>query len=154
MKTQFRDLQLQQIDEQLNHWRIAALPSRPTIGWVKAIRETLGMSATAFAQRVGMTHAGVHKLEAAEASDAITLASLRKLAQALDCELQYALIPRTSLADQLATRAKQVAQAEMRPIAHSMALEDQAVDDSSRQLQIDFRVRQLLDGSRRDLWRD
>jgi predicted DNA-binding mobile mystery protein A len=154
MKTQFRDLQLQQVDDQLNRWRVAALPPRPSIGWAKAIREALGISATAFAKRVGMTHAGVHKLETAEASDAITLGSLRKLAQALDCELQYALIPRTSLTEQLTTRAKHIAQAELRPIAHSMALEDQAVEDSSHQLQIDFRVRQLLDGSRRDLWRD
>lgn len=41
------------------------------------------MPAAAFARRLGMSHAGVRKLETAEASDAITLASLRKLVAAM-----------------------------------------------------------------------
>jgi hypothetical protein len=68
-----------------------------------------------------MSHAGVHKLESAEAADAITLASLRKLAQALDCELHYALVPRTSLAQQLQDRAQTVAQERLRPIDSRLA---------------------------------
>ena len=65
IKSQFRDLKLQQMDAQLAPWKEAHLSARPASGWVCAIREALGMS-----------HAGVRKLEAAEASDAITLASL------------------------------------------------------------------------------
>ena len=72
------------------------------------------MSAAAFARRLGMSHAGVRKLEAAEASDAITLASLRKLAAALDCELHYALVPRTNLEQQLHDRAESVAKERLR----------------------------------------
>jgi len=68
--------------------------------------EYLGMSAAAFARRLGMSPAGVRKLEGAEASYTITLASLRKLAQALDCELQYALVPRTSLVQHVKDRAE------------------------------------------------
>jgi DNA-binding Xre family transcriptional regulator len=64
---------------------------RPRSGWVKSIREALGMSASAFARRLGMSHAGVRKLELAEANDAICLASLRKIAEALDCELKRRL---------------------------------------------------------------
>ena len=152
MKKQFQDLQLQQMDALLGSWRAAQLPSRPKSGWVRAVRESLGMSAAAFARRLGMTHAGVGKLESAEASDAITLASLRKLAQALDCELQYALVPRTSLAQQLQDRAHTVAKERLLPIAHSMALEDQAVSGPSNQLQLDLAMKALLEGSRRELW--
>ena len=101
MDKQFRDLQLHQMDALLETWSAAKLSARPRAGWVRAIRESLGMSAAAFARRLGMTPAGVRKLESAEASDSITLASLRKLAQTLDCELQYALVPRTSLVQQL-----------------------------------------------------
>jgi len=60
----------------------------------RAIRDALGMSLTAFARRLAMTPAGARKLEQAEAEDVITLASLRKLAEALDCELHYALVVR------------------------------------------------------------
>jgi len=110
------------------------------------------MSAAAFARRLGISHAGVRKLETSEASDAITLATLRKLAQALDCELQYALVPRTSLSQQLQDRANTVAKAHLQPITHSMALEDQAVKGPFNKLQFDLAVKELLEGSRRELW--
>jgi len=152
MNKQFRDLQLQQMDALLGSWKSSQLCARPKTGWVRAVRETLGMSAAAFARRLGISHTGVRKLEASEASDAITLATLRKLAQALDCEVQYALVPRTTLAQQLQDQAQAVARAHLLPIAHSMALEDQAVNGPSNKLQLDLAAKGLLEGSRRELW--
>lgn len=152
MDKQFRDLQIQQMDALLETWRTAQLSARPRSGWVRAIRESLGMSAAAFARRLGMTPVGVRKLESAEASDAITLASLRKLAQALDCELQYALVPRNSLQQQVRDRAEMVARERLRPIAHSMALEDQAVQGPQNKLQLEVAIKELIEGSRRELW--
>jgi len=152
MDKQFRDLQIQQMDALLETWRTAQLSARPRSGWVRAIRESLGMSAAAFARRLGMTPVGVRKLESAEASDAITLASLRKLAQALDCELQYALVPRNSLQQQVRDRAEMVARERLRPIAHSMALEDQAVQRPQSKLQLEAAIKELIEGSRRELW--
>ena len=152
MDKQFRDLQIQQMDALLEIWRTAQLSARPRSGWVRTIRESLGMSAAAFARRLGMTPVGVRKLESAEASDAITLASLRKLAQALDCELQYALVPRNSLQQQVRDRAEMVARERLRPIAHSMALEDQAVQGPQNKLQLEVAIKELIEGSRRELW--
>ena len=152
MNKQFRDLQTQQMDALLETWRTAQLSARPRSGWVRAIRESLGMSAAAFARRLGMTPVGVRKLESAEASDAITLASLRKLAQALDCELQYALVPRNRLQQQVRDRAEMVARERLRPIAHSMALEDQAVQGPQNKLQLKVAIKDLIEGSRRELW--
>jgi len=152
MDKQFRDLQIQQMDALLETWRTAQLSARPRSGWVRAIRESLGMSAAAFARRLGMTPVGVRKLESAEASDAITLASLRKLAQALDCELQYALVPRNRLQQQVRDRAEMVARERLRPIAHSMALEDQAVQGPQNKLQLEVAIKDLIEGSRRELW--
>ena len=152
MNKPFRDLQLEQMDALLGSWKSAQLCARPKTGWVRAVRETLGMSAAAFARRLGISHTGVRKLEASEASDAITLATLRKLAQALDCEVQYALVPRTSLAQQLQDQAQAVATAHLLPISHSMALEDQAVNGPSNKLQLDLAAKGLLEGSRRELW--
>lgn len=140
------------MDALLETWRTAQLSARPRSGWVRAIRESLGMSAAAFARRLGMTPVGVRKLESAEASDAITLASLRKLAQALDCELQYALVPRNSLLQQVRDRAEIVARERLRPIAHSMALEDQAVQGPQNKLQLEAAIKELIEGSRRELW--
>lgn len=55
------------------------------------------MSSGVVAARLGVTASGLRKLEQAEASDAITLATLRRATAALDCELHYVLLPRQSL---------------------------------------------------------
>lgn len=150
--SRFRDLQLHQTDASLAAWRDAALSPAPPAGWAKAIREALGMSGAAFARRLGLTPAGVRKLEQAEARGTITLASLRKLAQALDCELKYALVPRTSLSQQLQERALEVARERLRPVSHSMSLEDQKVGGAMSDVQGELLARELLQGSRRELW--
>jgi hypothetical protein len=66
--------------------------------------------------------------------------------------VQYALVPRTSLSQHLHDQAEAVARAQLLPIAHSMALEDQAVKGPSNKLQFDLAVKALLEGSRRELW--
>jgi len=152
MDKRFQDLQLHQMDAILAELRNARLPARPPSGWVRAIRDALGMTAAALARRLGMSHAGVRKLEKAEADEVITLASLRKLADALDCELQYALVPRHSLEQTLKRRALHVARERLRPVAHSMALEDQAVERSMSTVQLELLAREILAGSRRQLW--
>lgn len=152
MKNRFRELQLQQMDAQLAVWKGVRIPPRPPVGWVRAIRESLGMSAAALARRLGISHAGVRKLESSEAEEAISLATLRKLAEALDCELHYELVPRSTLADYVADQAGKVARERLKPIEYSMALEDQAVSGSQRKLQLEQEVKQLLEGSRRHLW--
>ena len=55
MKANFSDLKLRQLDAALNRWRSADLPPRPPSGWINAIREALGMTATHIAHRLGVT---------------------------------------------------------------------------------------------------
>ena len=110
------------------------------------------MSATALGRRLNMTGNGVRKLEAAEAQQVITLASLRKLADALDCELQYALVPRKPLVEQLQDRAMTLALSQLRAVSHSMTLENQAVKGQSSLDQRELLAQELLDGPRRALW--
>ena len=152
MSNHLQDLQLRQTDAMLASWRNAQLPSRPQSGWSHAIRDALGMTAAALARHLGMSPAGLRKLEKAEASEAITLASLRKLANALDCELRYALVPKTSLELMLKNRATQVARDRLHPVSHSMSLEDQSVEGSSSELQLELLAQEILNGSRRQLW--
>jgi predicted DNA-binding mobile mystery protein A len=148
-----QQLQFQQVDAALTTWRSARLPARPPAGWARTVRETLGIPATAQAKQLGITPSGLQKLEIAEADQVITLASLHKLAEALGCELQYALVPRQPLAQQLQDRAKLVAAQQLAPVAHTMALEDQAVQGPARQSLIDLVAQELLAGPRRKLWR-
>ncbi len=152
MVTRLNQLQTLQTDAALQAWRDAKLPARPPSGWARSVREALGMPGIVMAKRLGVSPATLRNLEAAEARQAITLASLHKLAQALDCELQYALVPRQSLSQQIAQQAQKKAHEQLSPIAHTMALEDQAVQGSARHLQRDLLAQELLNGSRHKLW--
>lgn len=152
MDKKFAQLRLHQMDTSLAVLRKTPHPIRPSSGWVKAIRESLGISASALARRLKITPHGIAKLEKAEADEKITLASLRKLANALDCELQYALIPRKPLEKILEERALTRAQEILRPISHSMTLEAQTVEKAAAEKQIQLIAQELLEGPRRKLW--
>ena len=65
------------MDSVLTKLRKARPPSHPASGWVKTIRTTLGMSASALARKLGVTPGSIAKLEKAEAEEKITMATLR-----------------------------------------------------------------------------
>jgi predicted DNA-binding mobile mystery protein A len=152
MNRAYRWLQLQQADEQLKPMLKQRHPPRPSNGWIKTIREALGMTAVALARQLNVRSSTVHKLEKSEADDSISLASLRKVAEALNCELHYALVPRTSLETKLRNQAKLVARKNLFPVSHSMALEDQSVTNKAQQAQLELLEKELLDGNWRELW--
>ena len=78
MKTNFPKLRLRQLDTALERWRSADLPPRPPAGWIRAIRDGLGMSATYLAGRLGVATSTVTRLEQSEADETISLATLRR----------------------------------------------------------------------------
>jgi predicted DNA-binding mobile mystery protein A len=154
MKTGFSELKLRQLDAALTRWRSADLPPRPPSGWIKAVRESLGMAATHLAHRLGVNTSTVTRLETSEADDTITLATLRRAAEALGCELQYALVPKQSLAAMLESRATALARRQMASVSHTMALEAQATAPEAVDVQTRALAESLLKGSRRALWRE
>jgi predicted DNA-binding mobile mystery protein A len=153
MRQNFDELKLRQLDTTLARWRSADLSLRPPLGWIKTIREVLGMPATHLAKRLGVVASTVTRLEASEADDTISLATLRRAAEALGCELQYALVPKQSLTNTLDARATQLARARMGAIAHTMALEAQATSNDTVASQTRALAENLLKGPRRELWR-
>ncbi len=152
MKSNFSELKLRQLDATLDRWRNADLPPRPPSGWLKAVRQALGMTATHLAGRLGVTTSSVTRLETSEADDTISLGTLRRAAEALGCELQYALVPQQSLARTLETRANVLARQRMAAISHTMALEAQSTSPKTVEDQMRALTESLLKGSHRALW--
>ncbi len=138
-----------QLDARLDILRPLAGERRPPRGWIRAIRDALGMSTTELAKRMHVAQTRVSSIERAEAEGTIKLDTLRRAAEALDCELIYFLVPRTSLDTAVQTQARRKAEASLRHVAHNMRLEDQAVDPKA---QIDDLAAELVD--RRGLWTD
>ena len=154
MGSNFAELKLRQLDATLSRWRAADLPSRPASGWLKVIREALGMTATYQAKMLGVTTSTVTRLETSEADDTISLGTLRRAAEALGCELHYALVPKKTLVDTLDARATALARQQMAAISHSMALEAQSTSRETVDAQTRALAESLLKGSRRALWRE
>ncbi|MDQ2837618.1 MAG: mobile mystery protein A [Actinomycetota bacterium] len=107
----------------------------PRSGWIRAVRQALGMSLGDLAARLGMTHQSVSMLEQSERAGQIKLSSLRKAADAMDCDLAYVFIPRSgSLQGAVDKQARAQLAEHMRATAHSQRLEDQTpgeVDDDA-----------------------
>jgi predicted DNA-binding mobile mystery protein A len=128
MRDEFRNLRLKQLDRTLKPFRAAAKNPRPQKGWLRAIREAAGISASEVARALKTSRQLPVQLEKAEAEDRITLKSLRAAADALGCELVYALVPKANtLHDLVEERARVQAKRHVLGVEHSMALEDQAV---------------------------
>ena len=122
----------------------------PSRGWIRALRDALGMTAEQLGERMGISQPSVQRLELSEAAGTIQLSSLRRAAAALECEVVYALVPRRGLQDSYDAAAKVVARRELGLIGHTMALEDQAVGDEEDEERLRRFIAEELDP--RDLW--
>ncbi len=149
----FDDLKIRQLDEVLSSFREAADRPPPRDGWARAIRTALGMSLRQLAQRAGLSKTAVHSVERNEVSGTVQLESLRNLADAMDCQLVYALVPRAgSLRRVLERQAERVAEQLVGRVSDSMDLEAQSIGADERARQVTELKAELLRDRRRDFW--
>lgn len=144
-----QDITIKQVDASLAQLQF---PLRPQVGWIQTIRTTLGMTAQQLAQRMGISQATVSNLEKSESAYTITLQSLQRAAQALDCEVVYALVPRQPLSRMVSDKATQLASASVQRVRHTMSLEAQSTPTEMAQQQIAARKEALLSGRWSKLW--
>jgi predicted DNA-binding mobile mystery protein A len=154
MRSKDRVLARKHLDSKLNTIRRSSDVLRPPKGWVKAIREALGMTAEQLGTRIGVTKPRVYEIEKAEISGSITLGSLERAAHALDCKLVYTLIPKQPLQEAVEMRALEVATKRIRAASHTMTLENQALDEKELREQIETLARGLSDQNGSGLWEE
>jgi predicted DNA-binding mobile mystery protein A len=143
-----------QLDKRLNLLQNVDILVRPPRGWIKAIREALGMTTAQLAKRLNVSQPRVLGIEKAEASGSIKLESLERAARALDCRLVYALVPRKPLESLAEDRARELAKKRLRATSHSMALENQRVDEADELEHLERLVQKLLNQPGSALWED
>lgn len=152
MKLITRQKARQRLDERLMALRPGDRFTAPPKGWLRAIREALGMTGVQFAQRLGIRPQSVEALEKSEASASIQLNTLRRAAEALDCTLVYALVPNKPLEEMVQERARKVAIRDLERVAHTMKLEAQSTGAADMTERIEAYIRDVL--KERDLWND
>lgn len=127
MKPEYREIRLRQLTSSLAPFEQAKLQPRPQKGWLRAVREALGITLEQVGKSTRTTRQRIKAFESAEAQDRITLASLRRVAEAIGCELVYAIVPKSGTINDLAEkRARDEATKRVLAVEHTMALEDQA----------------------------
>jgi predicted DNA-binding mobile mystery protein A len=141
-----------QLERRLAPLRKAPDFARPARGWVKAIREALGMTATQLGARIGVSQSRIARIERDEAEDAVTLATLRRVAEGLDCTLVYALVPNQPLDEMLKARARAAADVQLKRTHHSMRLENQALDKGDLEQERERLAAEIMAGDPRRLW--
>jgi len=106
--------------------------ARPPRGWIRAIREALGMTTGQLAKRLGVHQPRVIELERSEVTSNITVKSLERAAEALGCRLVYVLVPDEPLAETLRKRVSTVAERQLASVEQTMRLEAQGVNDKAQ----------------------
>jgi predicted DNA-binding mobile mystery protein A len=119
-----------------------SLAQRPPHGWLKAIRQSLGMTTGQMAKRINVAQTRVSEMEAAEAHGNITLKTLDRAAEALGCRVIYVVIPNRPLTETLKERAYIVAEKQLAAVEQTMRLEDQEVNDGNHRKET---IRQLVE---------
>jgi predicted DNA-binding mobile mystery protein A len=92
-------------------------------GWMRAVRQAIGLPVVELARRMGVAESQVFRLEESEQEGRVRVATLRRAAEAMGCELVYALVPRegklaslaaTQRAEEEARREREAAQRKAR----------------------------------------
>lgn len=116
------------IEKKISPWKKLRMERRPPSGWLKAVRGALGINTRQLAKRCGVQHSSILRIEKSETQGKVSIDSLKKIASAMDCQLVYAIVPKTghnSLEDIIDHRAELLAHKLIKKADHTMQLEAQ-----------------------------
>lgn len=126
----------------------------PPRGWTHALRKALGMTSAQLGKRIGVSQPRAFVLEKAETEGTITLRTLREAAEAMECTLVYALVPRKPLDAVFRDRVALQVDRELSRLNQTMSLENQALSRDALAAERERKIAELTSGSPRGLWDD
>ena len=121
--------------------------ARPQQGWLKTIREFLGMTTTQLAKRLEISQPRIVAMEKNERN--IKISTMERIADVLNCDFSYAFVPRENIDDIIYNQAKKKAQKILDKVNKNMGLENQLAktDDLLKDI-----IEEFLDGNISRLW--
>ena len=121
-----KSLQIQQLNTKMLAYASLQKVAPPPTGWIKAIRNAIGMSMLQLGNRLSITKQSVQDIERREKDGSITIKALREAARALDMQLVYGFVPNDgSLELLIESKAKELATQIVMRTNNTMKLEDQ-----------------------------
>jgi predicted DNA-binding mobile mystery protein A len=143
-----RRLLCQQIDNvnQSSAWY------EPEKGWIRTIRDALGMSAKQLGRRVGLGQPRISRLEEAEIKGDLKLSTLKKIAEGLDMSFVYAFVPKRGMETMVNEQARKIALERMNTGNPMKGLEDEEFLDEEKAKELDYLIRKILMEESKQLW--
>lgn len=151
-----RNLLLSQIDKYfLVRKKFFKQLKNPSSGWINTTRRAYGMTLSQLAKRLNSTPQRILAAEQSEQRGSISLNNLRKVAEALEMELYYTLVPKQeTLSKNLEAQALKQATKIVRRVSQNMQLEGQALSTTNEAQAIKRQAEQLLNGPPKQIWYD
>jgi predicted DNA-binding mobile mystery protein A len=146
-------LQFQQLNEKIDQLNGLQHAIVPPIGWIKAIRNGIGMSMEQLGKKLSITKQGVMDIEKREKEGAISIKSMQEIAKAMDMKLVYGFVPNAgSLEQMIETRAIEMATKIVERTSNTMKLEDQANSKERIEKAIKERASEIINNTPKILW--
>jgi predicted DNA-binding mobile mystery protein A len=143
----------QQLDATLDRFDPVSDLAPPPKGWIHTVRKALGMSGRQLAGRLGLSKQSVARMERDEIEGALSIKTMRRVAEGLDCVLVYGIVPRTSLEKIVHDRARTIVGGRLDHHTNQTArLADQDLDPALDEEIIRGMIEDLVDGMPADFW--
>jgi len=146
-------LQIEQLSKKLRPYESAAKAIRPSVGWVKTIRTSFGMSLEQLGNKLGITRQSAQNLEKREKDGAITIRALEEAAKAIDMKLIYGFVPIDGSIEKLIDRkARKLATGIVTRTSGTMKLEDQENSPERIKKAIEERTKEIMEEMPKMIW--
>jgi predicted DNA-binding mobile mystery protein A len=119
---------------------------------IPLIRSQLGMSQRTLAARAAIQQSSVGRIESGHVDP--NLSTLKKIVEAMGCDLVVTIVPRTDIKTTRENQAKLKAERKIRYLHGTMSLEKQAPNQKLLKELHDEEIKNLLNSSGSALWDD
>jgi len=142
----------EQLDRRLESLKAFSVSAMPKQGWIKTLREALGLSALELGKKVGIDQSRISRMEAAEKDGNIRLASLKKVAAGLKMKFVYGFVPEESLERMVREQAKKIALKRLERLEQTMRLEKQGLSPDEQKKALDDMIEKIMIDQPKDFW--
>jgi predicted DNA-binding mobile mystery protein A len=149
-KSKFDLLHQEQLDRRIETLRTNSHPLSG--GWIRNIREGLGMTLKQLSERLEMTPQSLMEIERSESEGRITVSTLNRVAEVLGAEVRIAVIPSRSLSEMVNIQARKAATKIVEQTQTHMALENQGNSEDFLKKQIEKLTDELVRTADRRIW--
>ena len=113
MKPKQIKLAREQLDATLRRFEPLKSITPPNKGWIRAIRDVIGMTGEQLANRLNTNKQRVSRIEHDEKLGKVKIETLQNVAEALDCVFVYSFVPRNNLEQTVREQAQVIAEKRM-----------------------------------------